>query len=115
MENDGWEDKDVLLGTSVMVPPVWKSSKLRGWPSVVSFYSSGDQLLYMEVQYMFTLDRICMGYLCFSEIHKTMTWVSESLTCLYDLLMHAYTHMFTFIYSVRLNGCLFHVGGGGGG
>ena len=70
-------------------------------------YSSGEQLLYMEVQYMFTLDRICMGYLCFSEIHKTMTWVSESLTCLYDLLMHTYTHMFTFIYSVRLNGCLF--------
>ena len=28
-------------------------------------------------------------------------------------LMHAYTHMFAVIYSVRLNGYLFHGGGGG--
>ena len=31
-------------------------------------YSSGEQLLYMEVQYMFTL--ICVQYLCVSLIHK---------------------------------------------
>ena len=35
--------------------------------------------------------------------------------CLHELLIHAYTHVFVFIYSVRLTGCLFHGGKGEGG
>ena len=68
---------------------------------------------YQEVQHMFTLDLMCMRYLCVSVIHWIMTRAIGSLMCLHDLLMHVYTHVFTFIYSVRLNGCLFHGGGGG--
>ena len=56
---------------------------------------------------MFTLDLICMRYLCISVIHQTMIGTTGSLTCLHDLLMHASTYVFAFIYSVRLNGCLF--------
>ena len=58
---------------------------------------------------MFTLDLICMCYLCFRNPLNYDT-TTESLTSLYDLLMHAYTLVFAFIYSVRLNGVLF--GGG---
>ena len=64
---------------------------------------------------MFTLDLMCMQYLCVSVIHRTMTRTTGSLTCAHYLLMHAYTHVFAFIYSVRLSGCLFPVGGGGEG
>ena len=53
--------------------------------SQVLSHSSGDQLVYLEVQYMFMLDLICMQYLCASMIHQTMTWTTESLTCLHDL------------------------------
>ena len=67
MEDDGWEAEDVSLATSVSVPPVEKCSEFRGWLSVVSSYSSGDHLLYTEVQYMFTL--ICMRYLYVCLIH----------------------------------------------
>ena len=42
-----------------------------------------------------------------------MTWTTGALKCPHNFLMHAYTHMFVFIYSVRLNGCLFQKGGGG--
>ena len=56
---------------------------------------------------MFTLDLICMQYLCVLVIH-------QSLTSLYDLLMHVYTQVFGCIYSVRLSGCLFFWGGGVG-
>ena len=28
----------------------------------------------------------------FLIIHRTLTWTAESLTCVRDLLMHAYTH-----------------------
>ena len=41
-----------------------------------------------------------------------MTKTTGSLTCPHNLLMHAYTHAFAFIYSVKLNGCLFHWGVG---
>ena len=66
-----------------------------------------DQLLYLGVQYIFTLDLMCMQYLCVSVIHWTMTQTTGSLTCLHDFLMHAYTHVFAFIFSLRLNYCLF--------
>ena len=55
---------------------------------------------------MFTLDLICMQYLCVLVIH-------QSLTSLYDLLMHVYTQVFGCIYSVRLSGCPFFFWGGG--
>ena len=59
-------------------------------------YCSGDQLLYIEVQYMFTLVLICMQYLLVSIIHQTTIQTTGSLTCLHDLLMHAYSHVFAF-------------------
>ena len=74
-------------------------------------YFPGDQLLYIEVQYMVTLDLICMQYLCVCVIHQTVTRTTGSLTCLHNLLMRECTHVFDVIYSVRLNGCLFHGGG----
>ena len=64
-------------------------------------------------KYMFTL--MCLQYLWASIVHWTMTLTTESLTCLHDLLMHVHTHKFCFsffLYSVRLNGFLFHGGGG---
>ena len=45
-------------------------------------------------------------------IHQTMAWTTGSLTCVHDLLLHAYTHMFAVIDSVILNGCLFMEGVG---
>ena len=63
---------------------------------------------------MSTLDLLYMQYLGVSVIHQTMTQTSGCLTCLHNLLMHAYAHVFAFIYSVKLNGCLFHGGKGGG-
>ena len=70
-EDDGQEAEAVLLGASVLVLPVWKGSKLRDLPSIVLTSSSCHQLLYVEVQHMFTL--ICMPYLCVSVIHRTVT------------------------------------------
>ena len=67
---------------------------------------------------MFTLDLICMQYLCVSILYQTMTQATGSLVCPHDLLMHVSTHMFAFFHSVRLNSWHFHgqgVGGGGGG
>ena len=112
VEDDGKETEDVLLGASVSVLPVWKSSKLHGEPSVL-FHSSDDLLLYMEVQFMFTLGLICMQCLCVSIIHQTMTQIIGSLTCLHDLLMHACILVYAFISAVTLNGCLFHGGSRG--
>ena len=57
-----------------------------------SSYSSCVQLLSIEVQYMFTL--ICMRYPGVSVNHRTMTRTTRSLTCLHDILMHVYTHVF---------------------
>ena len=64
MEDDGRVAKDVSLGVSVSVPPCSKSSKLPGWPDIVLSYSSGDQVHYIEVQYVHTDNVICMRYLC---------------------------------------------------
>ena len=79
MEDNGWETEDVSLGASVSVPPAGKSSKLHGWPSIVLSYSLGDQLLYIEVQFMFT--PVSMRYRCVSLIHQTMTQTTGSLMC----------------------------------
>ena len=84
------------LGASVLVLPLWKSSKLHCWPSIVLSFSSGDQLLCIKVQHMFTL--ICMWHLCISVIHQTITWTTGSLTC----LMQAYTHVFCTPLVVRV-------------
>ena len=90
---------------------------LRQFEKVLNFsvsqvlsYSSGNQLLYTEVQYMFTLDLICMWYPCVSVIHQTVTGTTGPLTCLL-LFQCMCVHTFAFIYSIRLNGCLFHWGG----
>ena len=53
-----------------------------------------------------------MQYLRVSVIYRTMTHTTGSLPCLHYLLVHVHTHEFAFIYSVRLNDCLFHGGGG---
>ena len=54
-----------------------------------------------------------MQYLCVSVFHQTMAHTTGSVSCLHSLLMHVYPHVFAFIYAVRLNGSLFHGGGGG--
>ena len=61
------EAEDVSLGSSVLVPLVSESSELCVGPSVFLFYSSGSQLLHVEVQHMFA--QICMLYVCVSVIH----------------------------------------------
>ena len=80
---------------------------------LVLLFRQPTSLYKIEVQYVFTIDLICMHYLCVSVIHRTLTWTTGSVICLHNLLMHAYTDMFAFVYSVRLNGCLFHGGGAG--
>ena len=48
----------------------------------------------MRYFYLFIYLFICI-YLfiyLFLIIHRTLTWTAESLTCVRDLLMHAYTH-----------------------
>ena len=45
-----------------------------------------------------------MQYLCVSIIDQTMTWITGALTRPHNLLMHVYTHVFVYIYSVRLGG-----------
>jgi len=69
-------------------------------------YSSVDQLLYIEV-HVHTRSTAHAVSLC-SVNHPTMTRTTGSLTCLHGLLMPAYAHVFAFIYSARLNVCLFH-------
>ena len=54
MEAEGWEAEDVLLGASVSVPAVWKSSRLHGLPSIVLTYFTGAQLLYIDVRFMWS-------------------------------------------------------------
>ena len=68
----------------------------------------------MEVQYIYvhTRSNALSVSMCF---HNPSSWTAGSLTCLHDLLTHAYTHVFAFIYSLRLNGCLFYGGVGEGG
>ena len=53
-----------------------------------------------------------MHVVCVYLIHQTVTGTTGPLTCLHDLLLHAYTHMFAVIDSVILNGCLFMEGVG---
>ena len=49
-------------------------------------------------------------------IHRTMTQTTGSLTCLSELLMHAYTHMFSLpLYLFRKTDWLLFSGGGDGG
>ena len=43
MEEDGQEAEVVSLGASRSVPPVWKSSKLHCYSSVILSYCSDDQ------------------------------------------------------------------------
>ena len=65
----------------------FKKFKHPGWPTIVLSCSLGYQLLYIEVQCMFTL--ICVQYLCVSLICQTMTWTTGSLRWSFnDLLMH---------------------------
>ena len=77
-------------------------------PSVVLSHSSDEQLLYLDVQCMFTLDLICMQYLCVSVIHQTVMDYR-----IFNVPTRSY--MFVVIDSVRLNGCLFHFHGMGRG
>ena len=55
MEDNGWEAEVVLLGISMSVLPVGKSSKLCDQPSFV--LSTLQMTNYIEVQYMFTHTR----------------------------------------------------------
>ena len=73
-------------------------------------HSSGDQLLCIGVQYMFTLDLTCMQYLC---VHNPPNYDTDYriFKCLRDLLMHAYTHFCLYWYWMAA----FFWGGGGGG
>ena len=92
--DDDQEAEDVSFGASESVQPVWKSSKLHGWLNIVLSYSWGYQLLYIEVQYMFTL--ICIRYLCFhNPPNHDMDYRIFNVPIL------------SFNACVRLNGCLF--------
>ena len=59
------------------------------------------------------LTLICMQYLCVSEIHRTMTWTTESLTCPHDLLMPVYAHVFCLSLFFEMEWLPFSEGGGG--
>ena len=84
VEDNGWEAKGVSLGTLLSVLSAWKSFKLLVWLTVSLSYSSDNQLLYIEVQHVFTL--ICLRYLCVSIIHQIVTQTTGSLTYLHKLL-----------------------------
>ena len=66
--------------------------------AIVLSYSSGNQLLDIEIQYMFTLDVLCMQYLCVFIIHRTMIWITRSLMCPHNLLTQIYTHVCLYLF-----------------
>ena len=90
MEEDGWEAKDVSLGASVLVPPVWKSFKLHGWPSVVLCYSSGDQLLctvYVHTSNMHVVSACFRNPLNYDIYYRIFKLPSFSNACVYTCFL----------------------------
>ena len=106
MEDDGWEAEDVQCRfrqfekvSNFLVSQVLSCSRT---PQATNFSTC-------EVQYMFTLDLMCMQYLCFSIIHQAACDMDFRIFNVpTQSFMHACTHLFTFIYSVRQNGRHFH-------
>ena len=38
--------------------------------------------------------------MCFFTIHRPLTWITRSLTCIYVIFLHAYTHGVTSVYGL---------------
>ena len=110
VEDDGPEAVDVLLGASVLVPPVWKNSKFLSGPSVV-FLFRWQTSVCRRVVYVHTNVHAVSVFV----IHPTMTQTTGSLACLHDLLMHTITDLFCLplIFS-KTEWLPFSFGGGGG-
>ena len=62
---------------------------------------------------MFTLDLICMQYVCFHNPPNYDSTTYRVFNVLHNLLMTVYTQVFASIYSVSMNSCLFYGGSGG--